>query len=146
MKLKNIKKQNTMKTRILTLTGIFLFTIATFAGANNHRVINKSAASCHENAITNSLESWVISRDNWEQEGQAETLTGSFESSSMLNEWIAARDNWEQEGEGMVTASTDEKKISLDEWVAARESWEQTGEKPEVMEEWIAGLTEWEQK
>jgi hypothetical protein len=146
MKLKNIKKQNTMKTRILTLTGIILFTVATFAGANNHRGINKSAASCHENMITNSLESWVISRDNWEQEAQAETFTVSFESSSLLNEWITSRDNWEQEGEGMVYASTVEKKISLEEWVAARESWEQAGEKTEVMEEWIAGLTEWEQK
>jgi hypothetical protein len=128
MKLKNIKKQNTMKTRILTLTGMILLTVASFANAANHRVKNAIAASRHEHAITNSLESWVISRDNWEQEGQAVTFTGRFENSSMLNEWIVYRDNWEQEGDGMVSASTVEKRISLEEWIAARESWEQAGQ------------------
>jgi hypothetical protein len=155
MKLKNIKKQNTMKTRIFTMTGIILFTVISIADAANHRVKNRLDASCQENVISNSLESWVMARDNWEQGGQAETFAGGFVSSSMLNEWIAARDNWEQEGEEMISATTPEKKISLEAWIAGRDSWEQEGQEINSnfaraesagMEDWIAGITEWEQK
>jgi hypothetical protein len=170
MKLKNIKKQNTMKTRIFTMTAIILFTAATIAGAANHREKSRSASSFRENAtgqitqemkadqsveLKAGLEQWITDRENWEQEGEEMTVNTGSVNSTMLYEWVVSRDNWEQEGEEMITATTSEKRISLEEWIAGRESWEQEGQETSSslvryeltgMEEWIAAITEWEQK
>jgi hypothetical protein len=167
---RKIKKQNTMKTRILTLTGMVLLMTATMVNANNQSVQNSSAASGHENAtmkesrnfsvllslgMTISLEEWISGRESWEQEGSGMTAAPAFSGSVSLEEWVISRDNWEQEGQGLVLAPTALKSISLEKWVTSRDSWEQESQETNYnltvedlagMEEWMAELANWEQK
>jgi len=161
------KKQNIMKTRILTGIGMVLMTTATMANAAHHKGMNASAASSHENetriensvltssgsnAMAISLEEWIAVRESWEQEG---TDASAAVSAVSLDEWVVSRDNWEQEGQEMMAAPTANESVSLEEWIAGCESWEQessettanlTGTERAGMEEWIAELANWEQK
>jgi hypothetical protein len=161
------KKQNIMKTRILTLTGMVLLTTASMTNAAHHKGIHTSAASSHENeirmensaltssgstAMTISLEEWITVRENWEQE----SATAATAATAMtLEEWVVSRDNWEQDGQGLTAAPTADKSVSLEEWIAGCESWEQESSfdtatishsEMSGMEEWMAELANWEQK
>ena len=103
-------KQNTMKTRIFTMTLVVLLAFASGAEARNHRIKNTSTASGHENTVVQleqkivadnsfemriNLEEWIISRDNWEQDALETVADHSIEQKSVLEEWISSRDNWE---------------------------------------------------
>jgi hypothetical protein len=136
---KNIK-HNTMKTRFISMTLVQLFAVATIAGASDIKIINSSAASCHENAtepdsqemvsdntlnVSTMLDEWIATREIWEQESQEIVSDNVLNESSVLNEWIATREIWEQESQEMVSDNAPNELFMLNEWIDARENWEQ---------------------
>ena len=156
-----------MKTRILTLTGMVLLATATMTNAAQHKGLQTSAASSHENITVNgssantyqamsiSLEEWIYARESWEQEGTEMLHTNVLQEPAMLEEWVSSRNNWEQEGQSVTAAPMATRIVSLEEWIAGCESWEQEGSCDNTtiahngmpgMEEWMAELANWEQK
>ena len=126
-----------MKTRILSSTLVLLFAVAStaFASETGH---HGSTASSHvnnapqaisadnfnENAASVSMENWMDSLDNWEQEGQAPE-TEAMENTVIFQDWMNALDNWEQGEEPTTSKSFSGQASILNEWITSTENWEQ---------------------
>jgi len=127
-----------MKTRILSSTLVLLFAVASTAFASE-TVHHGSTASSHENnatqgiavenidfstAATVSMENWMNSLDNWEQEGQAPE-TDVMENTVNFQDWMNALDNWERGEEPAISENHSGQASILNEWITSTENWEQ---------------------